>query len=111
MATASVPLGPVVVTKGGVTTTAPVPTVQSFITGALVLTVSLAWSSAVQATIDTVWKVPAHSATGKIIYAGVLTGSSLLIIDALNRPLPMDKLKETFRSPSRASWRHLRRRK
>jgi hypothetical protein len=62
----------------------PLPTVRSFVTGALVLTVGLAWSNAVQATIDHVYPQPAHSAIGQLIYAGALTGASLVALEAIN---------------------------
>jgi hypothetical protein len=84
MSSASDGSGPVTITCVTATAKQPLPTVRSFVTGALVLTVGLAWSSAVQATIDHVYPQPANSVAGKLIYAGALTGVSLVALEAIN---------------------------
>jgi len=82
---------------GGTTTApAPAPSLQTFISGALMVTVGLAWSSAVQGTFDAVLPHPTASVVGKLAYAGVLTGACLASIQILNQtPKTLADLQES----------------
>lgn len=40
---------------------------------ALAILVALAWNSAISATINAIYKIPADSARGKVIYACIIT--------------------------------------